>query len=154
MSFQIVPAGPADLEKLMAWRMEVLHVVFSIPSDVRLQELEQANRAYYQKHLADGTHLAVFLEQEGKTAGCGGICFYQEMPSPDNPSGWCGYLMNIYTREEYRHQGGAKKTVEYLISQARKRHVSKIYLETSEAGRDLYESLGFTDMKDYLKLKS
>ncbi len=37
------------------------------------------------------------------------------MPSPDNPSGRCAYLMNIYVREGYRSEGAGKKIVRYLI---------------------------------------
>ena len=32
------------------------------------------------------------------------------------------------------------------------RCLTKIYLETSECGRSLYESLGFSDMRDYMKI--
>ena len=76
-----------------------------------------------------------------------------EMPSPDNPSGRCAYLMNIYTREQYRGRGVGAATVRYLIGQARQRRITKIYLESSEDGLALYRSLGFVPMKDYLHLE-
>ena len=53
--------------------------------------------------------LACFAYVGNEIVGCGGICLYQEMPSPDNPSGGCAYLMNIYTRPEFRGQGVGKK---------------------------------------------
>ena len=83
-------------------------------------------------------------------AGCGGICFYREMPSPDNPSGRCAYLMNIYARKNYRGQGVGQRIVMSLVEEANQRNVTKIYLETSEMARGLYEKLGFAEMKDYM----
>lgn len=55
----------------------------------------------------------------------------QEMPSPDNLSGQCAYLMNIYTYLEFRGRGVG---------------------EISKPGRKLYEKIGFVDMPDMMKL--
>ena len=74
------------------------------------------------------------------------------MPSPDNPNGGCAYLMNIYTRPAFRGRGVAKETCRWLIAEAQARGYRKVFLETSESGRALYASLGFTDMEDYMKL--
>ena len=81
-----------------------------------------------------------------------GVCIYDEMPSPDNRCGKCAYLMNIYTRPEYRHQGIATRVAEHLIAEAKARKIEKIYLETSADGERMYRRLGFKDMKGYMKL--
>lgn len=141
-----------ELEKLMKWRMEVLHHVFAIPENEITQNLYIANQEYYKKSLPSGRHIAVFAEMNGATAGCGGLCLYREMPSPDNPSGKCAYLMNIYTREEYRGHGVGNTIVRWLVDCAKEQGITKIYLEASECGRALYENIGFRDMQDYMKL--
>lgn len=152
MKIEIQKAGPDDLALLMQWRMEVLHAVFCIPADQPLQELEQANRAYYQSALPNGEHIACFARAGGQIIGCGGVCFYREMPSPDNPGGRCAYLMNIYTRPAFRGQGAGGETVAWLIRQARARRITKITLETSDQARPLYEKMGFCRMDGYLTL--
>lgn len=145
-----------DMDLLLDIRMEVLDHVFSEEkktiSDEDWQKIREENEKYYRTQLETGGHVACLARVEGEIAGCGGVCLYQEMPSPDNRNGRCAYLMNIYTREAYRNQGIARVVVEYLIGEARKRGVEKIYLETSEEGRPLYESMGFCDMHDYMKL--
>ena len=148
----IQSAGLSDFETLMKWRMEVLHDVFSIPAEVDTSALEEANREYYQQSLEDGSHIACFALQNNETVGCGGICLQREMPSPDNRNGLCGYLMNIYVRPDNRQKGIGKEIVKWLIHQARERHVTKIYLETSESGQSLYQELGFAKIENYLKL--
>lgn len=142
----------ADLDLLMAWRMEVLHCVFALPEDSDMTALWQANRDYYNRALADGTHTACLAYYNSEIIGCGGICLHNEMPSPDNPNGRCGYLMNIYVRPAYRGKGFANRIVRWLIGVALGQQTTKIYLETSEAGRPLYRSLGFREMKDMMIL--
>ncbi len=142
----------SELDKLMAWRMEVLDEVFAIPRGTDTLALEQANREYYLQTLPTGEHMACFVEIDGETVGCGGICFQREMPSPDNPGGQCAYLMNIYIRPAYRRQHIGTILVSWLIGQARRPGIGKIYLETSDMGRDMYRHLHFEEMKDMLKL--
>lgn len=143
----------AELDTLIAWRMEVLRCVFSIPKETDTAELRNANIEYYKRALTDGTHIACFADLQGEIVGCGGLCLYDEMPSPDNPSGHCAYLMNIYVRPEHQGYGTGKRIVRWLVGAALASGIKKIYLETSEAGRLLYSVLGFIEMKDMMQLK-
>ena len=152
MDIIIKQASIDDIDTLMKWRMEVLHHVFEIPDDENTENLYRSNLEYYQQSIPNGNHVAIFAEVHHTIAGCGGICLYQEMPSPDNPSGQCAYLMNIYTRKEYRNQGVGKTIILWLVDYAHQKGITKIYLETSTCGRPLYESLGFHDMMDYMKI--
>ncbi len=152
MEIQIQKADLTDLDLLMQWRMEVLDVVFPRSDYVHPENLEEENRAYYEQALSDGSHIACFAEADGEIVGCGGLCLHREMPSPDNPNGQCGYLMNIYCRPAYRGNGIGDAVVRWLVGQARAQGITKIYLETSEAGRPLYGKLGFTDLPDMMIL--
>ena len=82
MDVEIRRATLADLELLMNWRMTVLHEVFSIPPCDSMAELERENRRYYQAALPAEGHIACFACAGGEMIGCGGVCLYQEMPSP------------------------------------------------------------------------
>lgn len=140
-----------DIESLMNWRSEVINDVFGNEPSA---ELLRANRDYYLNHIADGGHVAVIATYDGFEAGCGSICLSDELPSPDNPSGHCAYLMNIYVRKPFRQHGIAHTIVKYLIQASLKHGCGKIYLETTEDGRPVYTSLGFGDMSDMMKLKN
>lgn len=145
-------AGADEIEPLTRWRVEVLREVFSIPQDQPVEGLEAENRRYYQRALASGEHIACFACLDGGIVGCGGVCLYGEMPSPDVPSGRCAYLMNIYVRPEIRGQGVGEAIIKWLVERARETGAEKIYLETSDAGRALYTKLGFVPMPDMMKL--
>ena len=156
MNIEIKRLHIADMDILLTLRMEVLsHVFVEERKGMTIEEweeLRESNRAYYEENLGGDGHIACLALADGEIAGCGGVCLYREMPSPDNPRGLCGYLMNIYTREKYRGKGVAKTVCQWLMNEAMARGAKKIYLETSECGRELYRSLGFHEMKDYLKL--
>lgn len=140
-----------NLKRLLEWRKEVIEAVFGErPS----KELMMQNEIYYKTHLADGTHLPFIALEDGIEAGCGSICLYDELPSPDNPSGKCGYLMNIYVRERYREMGIGHAIVRKLVEEAKQHGCNKIYLETTAEGRPVYESMGFHDLPDMMKLKN
>ena len=136
------------LATLMYWREEVIRTVFGSEPD---EHVTVANRRYYERHIPDGTHRAFVAEVDGEDAGCGAICITDELPSPDNRSGRCAYLMNIYVREAFRNQGVAHSIVSMLIEEAKKLGCDKIYLETTAEGKPVYSSLGFREMPDMMK---
>lgn len=154
MNLLVKRAECEDLDLLMEWRMRVLAEVFGVEENEDRSIIRENNEKYYRKHLTDDTHTACFAfdAESGKVIGCGGICYQEEMPSPDNPGGTNGYLMNIYTLPELRGEGIGREIVEFLIEDAKKRGTGKIYLESSAVAKNLYHELGFSDMHDYMKL--
>ncbi len=156
MIVQVRKVSIEDLELLIKWRMLVLSEVFPPEAGEDRRALIKSSEEYYKKHLADDSHTACFAvdEKNNEIIGCGGICYQSEMPSPDNKTGTCGYLMNIFALPEYRRAGVGRKIVEFLISEARARGTEKIYLESSSAAKSLYKKLGFVDLEDYMKLQS
>ena len=152
MAAEIRRAGLEDLELLMAWRMRVLREVFSLHDGQPAGALEAENRRYYQEAVPAGLHIPCFAHMGGEIVGCGGLCLSREMPSPDNPTGKCAYLMNIYTKPQFRKRGVGEAIIKWLVAQATKCGISKIYLETSEAGKRLYTKFGFIPMLDMMKL--
>ena len=154
MNVSVRKASLSELDLLMEWRMRVLAEVFSDSERPDWESIRKNNERYYKEHLGDDTHTACFAadEENGTIIGCGGICYQQEMPSPDNLSGTNGYLMNIYTIPELRGAGIGRRIVEFLIGDARTRKTEKIYLESSAEARHMYKEIGFSDMLDYMKL--
>lgn len=140
-----------EIDELMAWRKEVIANVFNIEPDIALTK---ANRQYYLQHIADGSHRAYVASQDDKDVGCGAICLSQELPSPDNPSGQCAYLMNIYVRKAHRNRGVAHKIINHLVEEAISKGCGKIYLETTDMAKSLYRSIGFMPMQNMMKYEN
>lgn len=82
--------------------------------------VETETRKYYQKALAEGTHFAILVMDEGVFIGAGGVSFYTVMPTYHNPSGKKAYIMNMYTRPNYRRLGIAYKTLDMLVNESKR----------------------------------
>lgn len=154
-----LPADPVDvreldrddLDYLLKWRMESVETVFALDRPWDDDAIRDANRAYYEEHLGVD-HIACMASIDGEDVGMGAVCIQKEMPSPDNPSGRCAYVMSIYTRPEARGRGVGRAVVETLIAYAHARGADKVYLEATDEGAPLYESLGFEPMVGMMKL--
>lgn len=145
---EVATRSITSVAELMKWREEVIVNVFGLVPDSRLLE---SNRMYYEVHIRDGSHAALVASVGEIDCGCGAVCFSDELPSPDNPTGRCAYLMNIYVREHFRNRGIAHAIVRSLVALAKRKGCGKIYLETTDDGRPLYESVGFKEMPDMMK---
>ena len=86
--------------------------------------MERQSYDYYQKALCNGSHIAYLVFDENCVVGAGGVSFFQVMPTYNNPSGTKAYIMNMYTKPEYRRNGIAYKTLDMLIKDIKGRHFS------------------------------
>ena len=141
-----------DIDLLTKTRIEVLRAANGLPDDTDMTEVEHQSYAYYRKALHDGTHTAYLVFDGDRFAGAGGISYYQVMPTFHNPSGNKAYIMNMYTRPEYRRQGIARRVLDILIDDAKARGIRFITLEATRMGRPLYKNAGFVPMEDEMIL--
>lgn len=74
------------------------------------------------------------------------------MPTFYNPTGKKAYIMNMYTKPEYRRRGIAFHTLDLLVAEAKSRGITAISLEATDMGKPLYEKLGFIKMNDEMEL--
>ena len=145
-------ATAEDTGLLTETRIEVLRAANGLSADADMAEVEKQSRAYYEEALRDGTHTAYLVFDGSRFVGAGGISYYRVMPTYHNPSGYKAYIMNMYTRPEYRRMGIAYRTLDLLVQEARDRGISCITLEATAMGRPLYEKYGFTAMDSEMAL--
>lgn len=143
-------ADAADLEVLVRTRIQVLRAANQLDDAADMSEVEEQSRMYYQQ--AGEDHAALLVYDGDGVIGTGGVSFYRVMPTCCNPDGRKAYIMNMYTAPEYRRQGIARKTLDMLVEECRRRGVRFITLEATAAGRPLYESYGFVNMQDEMIL--
>ncbi|XME02158.1 GNAT family N-acetyltransferase [Lachnospiraceae bacterium C1.1] len=147
-----VIATDRDIDILTVSRIEVLRAANLLDENADMTEVEVESRNYYKKALSDGSHVAVLVKDGDNIIGAGGISYYEVMPTYHNPSGKKAYIMNMYTKPEYRRQGIAYKTLDILVKDARSRGITQISLEATEMGRPLYEKYGFSQMTSEMEL--
>jgi GNAT superfamily N-acetyltransferase len=92
--------------------------------------------------IAAGTQ-AWFVCDEGGTIVATGGAMFQASPFEDALFGKRAIIAGVYTRPEYRHRGMARQVVSAAVDWCRESDVAIVRLQTTEAARGLYESLGF-----------
>lgn len=97
------------------------------------------------KELHDFTWLKKFV-------GAGGISYFRVMPTYHNPTGKKAYIMNMYTKPDYRRRGIAFKTLDLLVEDAKSKGINAISLEATDIERPLYVKYGFEKMNDEMQL--
>ena len=133
-----------DLSLLTALRVEVLRAANQLPEATDMEAVRQASAEYYQNSMTDDSHVTILVyDQVGSVVGCGGISFFQVLPTYNNPSGRKAYIMNMYTRPGSRKQGIGKTVLGLLVEEARHRGITQIGLEATQMGRGLYLNNGF-----------
>ena len=138
-----------DIELLLSSRLEMLRVVNNLSDDyVYSDEIIRESREYF----LHGDQLTVLALDGGKVIGCASMSFIWIMPTFSHPKGRRAHLMNVYTKNEYRRQGIARKMVEMLIDATWAKGATEISLDATVMGRPLYESLGFKNSTECMVL--
>lgn len=141
-------AGKDRLADILKIRREMLAVVNNVPESGISDKIMRISEEYF----SSDEHTTALAYCDGKLAGCASICWLNVMPTYSHPTGKRAHIMNVYTRNEYRRMGAARKMVEFLISEARARGVTHISLDATEMGRPLYEALGFHSSEESMGL--
>lgn len=135
------------LPTLIHWRREILeNAAGAAPS----KRMVADTRRYYQDHIADGSYIAVMAEADGVGVGFGAISITEELPSPDNPSGRCARLTDVYVQNEYRSKGIGQKIVRWLVDKAAQSGCGAIWLE-ADGALSLYRRAGFVEAHGIMK---
>ncbi len=152
MEFEYRKATIDDLNILTKTRIEVLRAANGLDDNTDMSRVEKEARAYYENALSNDYHTAYLVFYGDVFIGAGGISYYKVMPTFHNPTGKKAYIMNMYTRPDYRRKGVATRTLDLLIQDAKKRGVTVISLEATDMGRKLYERYGFVSMTSEMEL--
>ena len=71
--------------------------------------------------------------------------YEKESASPMFITGRTGTVLNVYTKPICRHKGYATAIMQMLLQDAVKMNLSSVELKATDAGYNLYKSVGFTD---------
>ena len=146
MALEWRKAEKDQLDALVELRLRVLRAANRLSQDTPMPEIAAATRSYYDQALQDASCVILLVLNDGQIISTGSVCFYRVMPTCDVPNGQKAYIMSMYTEPEWRRQGLASETLRRLIDEAHQRGIDWITLEATDAGRPLYESMGFIPM--------
>ncbi len=143
MKFNIQYATLKDAELLVEHRLSMWRDIY--PERITpAAGTEGRTLEWIREKLSSGKLIGLIAKtEEGKVAGSGCIWIREQPPLPFSQFLEVPYLMSLYTENAFRRRGAARLIVETAITWCKAHGYDRVNLDASEAGKSLYETLGF-----------
>jgi GNAT superfamily N-acetyltransferase len=145
-------ASAADVQALARHRSKMFLEMGRI-KEASYDALFEASREYFEAAIPDGSYIGFVGEKDGEVVAGGGVFPRLTLPRP-TPDGKVlatsrqGLVMNVYTELAHRKQGFAERIMREIFVWAEAESVPFLVLHASDAGRPIYERLGFRETNE------
>jgi GNAT superfamily N-acetyltransferase len=138
-----------DAATIARHRVEMFREMGEVPTDELARELLRKSTSALVGLLADGSYLGWFaIDAGGSVIAGAGVHVKPQLPRishdstriEDSP---VPLVVNVYTEPQWRGKGVARALMRELMHWASEQGMDRVVLHASNAGRPLYEKLGF-----------
>jgi GNAT superfamily N-acetyltransferase len=137
------PATADDLEHILHHR-RAMFLENRDGGEAQCEAVVAACRPYFAKTLADGTYRGWLAVDGDRVVGGAGLLVHEWPSNPSHPENTRrAYILNVYIEPPYRHRGLARRLMHAAIEHCRAEGFKTVWLHASDAGRPLYEAMGF-----------
>lgn len=151
--FTIRLATPEDVEAIATHRARMFDEMGEVPPEA-FEILRSKSCERLRDLLTRGDYigwLAIPTQHPEIIAGGAGVQLREVLPHPlpranqgnKIAAGRHAIILNVFTEPAWRRQGVAVLLLQRIIDWARAKRLDRLVLHASEAGRSLYERLGF-----------
>lgn len=142
-SFQIRRGTSADIPAIIRHRLGMF-TEMKIGDASTYEAYASEFTEFVSQAMSSGTFHSWLAETHPGDIIAGGAILV--VPWPANPKDrkqQRAYLLNVFTEPGFRSQGIARSLVQAILDWCRGQGFGSVFLHASEAGRPLYESMGF-----------
>jgi len=133
-----------DDAALISAHREAMFASMHIAEEDVLETMRQHNESWVRRMMREEKYLGWIVSEGDRPVASAGLLILDWPPHPFDPAGEKrGYLLNIFVEPEFRNRGVARDLVERCLADCRRRKIRVATLHASEAGRTVYERLGF-----------
>jgi GNAT superfamily N-acetyltransferase len=115
-------------------------------------EIEQAYLRKLSKELPAGSCRSWLIENGNQIVASGAITIVSLVPTPNDFSPKVAYLHSMYTEKGLRGKNFADCIVRKAIEYCKAEGIRRVILNASEAGRPIYERIGFTASPEMMRI--
>lgn len=141
----------SHLNDFIDMRMTLFSELGEVSETEDTTQLRLATTQYFLSNIEENL-LCWAVEVDDKIVSIASLNLFTRIPYLDNLSGREGYILNIYTRPNYRKRGLAGKLVNIIIDYAKENEIKRLWLNSSEQGKSLYISHGFEEVENVMEL--
>lgn len=135
------------IDILTELRVEALIAANELDVDQDMTAVKITTKKYFEEKIGSEDFFVVMAFDCDRIVATGAVSFYNVMPTYHNVSGRKAYVMNMYTKLEYRRKKIAENIMKILLDEIQRQNIVEVTLEATDMGKVLYEKCGFTFMK-------
>lgn len=135
-----------DIDTLVKLRFDYISTEIELSEEDKAK-LEPKLREYFKEYVSQENFTAYVMEVDGEIVSAAFLIIEERPPGLNNPNGRYGTIMNVFTYPEHWGKGYATSLINSLIVDADNIFVSVLDLYSTEAGKKLYEQLGFKEVE-------
>ena len=137
--------GQSIIEKLIEFRVKLLKEIQDFPPDTEIEIFRKSLNDFFLDKMKSNEFIAWLAESDNEIIAISGLSFLQKPPHFINMTGKFAYIMNMYTKPEWRRKGIGSALLDELIKEIKKKGIHSVVLHTTPYGRPLYEKYGFRE---------
>jgi len=147
---EIRTADTTDAALISAHRRAMFAEIHTLDESV-MTALERRSVSWTERMIREGKYYGWIATEAGRSVASAGLLILDWPPHPFDPEGELrGYLLNVFVEPEYRKRGLAHELVERCMAEARRRGIRVVTLHSSQAGRSIYERVGFNPTNEMM----
>ena len=146
MQYHLRLAIPEDATIIARLRIDLLLATGELQESSDLSAFELRTTQYLIDAITNDAYIGWVAKSGEKIVGMGGVNVFRRLPSPANLTGEEWYLLNMYTLPAYRGLAIGLAITQAAITHAETLGVRRIWLDTTDVGRSVYEKAGFASM--------
>ncbi|MCX6248020.1 MAG: GNAT family N-acetyltransferase [Bacteroidetes bacterium] len=147
-------AGISDVQTIIDSRIEFVREVNCGLTEETESRLRRSLGNYLRKSFRNNSFVSWFAEYNDQPVAFSGMVIREQPGNFDLPNGKTGYILNMFTIQDFRNNGLGSLLFQKLIDEARKRKLDRIELHATSDGEPIYRKFGLTEPHDkVLELK-
>ena len=152
--FRLARATIRDIDVLTRCRLDLFRELQGEPAPAVAAGFEVRCREALRDGFAGDTLVAWVAQPAGGGEPIGSLILllYPRLPSLANLRTREGYLINVYTRPDWRGRGVGGSLMDAALAHARRLGLARIRLHASPLGRRLYSHYAFHGREDEMEL--
>jgi GNAT superfamily N-acetyltransferase len=142
-SYRVRSATVDDVGAVARHRAAMFRDMGLVP-DPEYATLEAGSARFLADAVSSGTYRGWIAEHDGAVVAGAGVILRPSLPRPGFPDGGSEVeVLNVYTEPHHRRRGLARVLMHAVLEWCAAQDLANVTLHASDAGRPLYESLGF-----------
>lgn len=124
------------------------------PDDEDIRKVVNAFVTWVAEAIPAGRYLGcVACTPDGDIVANTGMLLIEWPPNTRDLNPIRGYIMNVWTHPDHRRRGLARRLMEAVLAEARRRQIKVTALHASDQGRALYEQLGYRQSREMIRVE-